>query len=1094
MSRLLLSAIAGVLAAASFGGAISNKDSAKQAKCEYEVIDLKEKVMASYYNSLDEDRKAEISFEQFSEGYYKSQTNIKEYTENVNNSAPKLAPMRANSSVTSPFNDYYDGEYMISNNHPDRRHLGNYSAPCTVANPTVYRYEDLPYEPNYNHPLVSTWYDYVEPGDIVIDPVFRGGTFADELITHSGIVEDIAKPYYNKDGGVSTFIRTIEAEPSGVRYGILDDERVLNYGTMVYRVHWVSQDGIAAAVNFCRAQLGKVYALTAGGVPSINQSHWYCNELVFAAYYHQGVNICETTAYDNYPGTNPSYIGFIAGTMIFNSDNVENRYIGSLPDAPSVTYRGRANSKYNFRIHNYDNSAVTVKYPKSSASFSEAITNAADSSKNYTVTIAANGSYDVSIPNAGILANAVVFSIETEGRRFMTLCTQLNNDVCSNFQYIFSDKISDDPVEPEQPTTARTVSGSKFVIFTPENYEYRCHGGSEWYELDFEFSISDVVPQYAWETVRYVSWQDFTWGNLSGENFSYNSEMGTYHMHAYMNNATPYGGAFLINFTYETNDGLDYISLSGNYRTSFVAGEFPNADGLVVTAHYRNGTSRVISRPNEKLEIYSSNYDIDHPGTYEYTVKYTERGITATKTYNVTVTSKPIFDYISLEGEYQTEFVVGDYFNHEGLRIIGHFSNNTTKDLTNYTSVYDTQINMNQAGNYGVHIYTTYDGYTRSGYYSIKVLSQPALHSISLGGNIKTSFEYGESFNSQNLVVTGHYTGDREYTIDRNNSNLIINSSNYNSLKAGTYTINVQYTENGVTVNASYQVTVAQPVVDYIVVDGDFQTVFEVGDEFNTDGLEVYAYLVTGQCVEVDYFEIDDSDVDMDVPGTYIVEVYGTFNGMTEWDFYEIEVVEPTPVLTAIALTGNYQTTFEQGDEFNADGLMVIAQYDNGNVAIVDTAVINSNLANMNQPGTYPIVVSYTENGVTMTSAYIITVTEKEEFEQPTLESITLSGSYKKSFELTDAFTYDGLIVTAHYSDGSSQEVTDFEVDSSAYNGMKKGTYTIEVSYTENGVTAYASYKVAVRYVKASIGDLIRPYDPIIEIPDPGPIFGGGKF
>lgn len=43
--------------------------------------------------------------------------------------------------------------------------------------------------------------------------------------------------------------------------------------------------------------------------------------------------------------------------------------------------------------------------------------------------------------------------------------------------------------------------------------------------------------------------------------------------------------------------------------------------------------------------------------------------------------------------------------------------------------------------------------------------------------------------------------------------------------------------------------------------------------------------------------------------------------------------------------------------------------------------------------------------------------------ENPVLESISLSGNYETSFFVNDTFSYDGLVVTAHYSDSSKKIV-----------------------------------------------------------------------
>ena len=89
-----------------------------------------------------------------------------------------------------------------------------------------------------------------------------------------------------------------------------------------------------------------------------------------------------------------------------------------------------------------------------------------------------------------------------------------------------------------------------------------------------------------------------------------------------------------------------------------------------------------------------------------------------------------------------------------------------------------------------------------------------------------------------------------------------------------------------------------------------------------------------------------------------------------------------------------------------------------------------------------------------------ITATYKAVAIETTLSSITLSGNPKTIFEVGDTFSYEGLVVTAHYSDLTSAAVTGFTVSSPDMSTA--GTKTITVSYTEGGVTKTATYQITV--------------------------------
>ena len=92
---------------------------------------------------------------------------------------------------------------------------------------------------------------------------------------------------------------------------------------------------------------------------------------------------------------------------------------------------------------------------------------------------------------------------------------------------------------------------------------------------------------------------------------------------------------------------------------------------------------------------------------------------------------------------------------------------------------------------------------------------------------------------------------------------------------------------------------------------------------------------------------------------------------------------------------------------------------------------------------------------VTLTAVYGVVPVAK------TLESITLSGTQQTEFEVGDTFSYEGLVVTAHYSDTTEAVVTGYTV--SGYDMATAGTQTVTVSYTEDGITKTANYSITVK-------------------------------
>ncbi len=163
--------------------------------------------------------------------------------------------------------------------------------------------------------------------------------------------------------------------------------------------------------------------------------------------------------------------------------------------------------------------------------------------------------------------------------------------------------------------------------------------------------------------------------------------------------------------------------------------------------------------------------------------------------------------------------------------------------------------------------------------------------------------------------------------------------------------------------------------------------------------------------------------------------------------------LEAPKTLTSITLSGTYPITFHQGDKFSSDGIVVTAHYDDATEKEVTGAIFSG--YDMSTTGSQTVTVSYTENEVTKTATYSITVKAPA-----TLASISLSGEYPTDFTKGDEFSSDGIVVTAHYDDETEKEVTGATF--SGYDMNTAGVQTITVSYTENEVTQIATYDITV--------------------------------
>ena len=145
----------------------------------------------------------------------------------------------------------------------------------------------------------------------------------------------------------------------------------------------------------------------------------------------------------------------------------------------------------------------------------------------------------------------------------------------------------------------------------------------------------------------------------------------------------------------------------------------------------------------------------------------------------------------------QTEFRWNEKFKFGG-KVNAKFEDGTEKAVTTGYTIDSTAFKVGKAGEYDIVV--SYGGkeYT----YQVTVAQAP-LSALEVTG-MKTEFNWGEEFVFDGQVKTKYANGDLE-AIDE--SKYVVDSSAFDSQKAGTYAIEVVYTENE-SIKARYEVTV----------------------------------------------------------------------------------------------------------------------------------------------------------------------------------------------------------------------------------------------------------------------------------------------
>ncbi|GEM_PF-875643 len=319
---------------------------------------------------------------------------------------------------------------------------------------------------------------------------------------------------------------------------------------------------------------------------------------------------------------------------------------------------------------------------------------------------------------------------------------------------------------------------------------------------------------------------------------------------------------------------------------------------------------------------------------------------------------------------------------------------------------------------------------------------------------------YGTSYRDVHVSLTNdtHITGTGE------NITLTITGST-NSLYINSYTITYGDPSSG-------GVDPEEVVLSSISVSG-MTTTYEVGDTFSFDGILKATYS-DGNIETV----IPDSvsTPDMSTSGNKTITVTYSSGDITKTTSYTIYVAEKQLVLSSIELNGQ-TTSYYVGDKFSFTGTCTARYVDT--VAGKNVTPTSVSTPDMTTAGNKTITVSYTENGVTKTATYTISV------QAVTLTSITLGGL------TTEYYVGDSLVkptVTATYNNGTTAVVTEQATfagfDSSAavssqtitvsFGGLSK-TYTVSIS--EKPAPSESGYVKVTSTSDVTAGDYLIVYE-----------------
>jgi len=149
---------------------------------------------------------------------------------------------------------------------------------------------------------------------------------------------------------------------------------------------------------------------------------------------------------------------------------------------------------------------------------------------------------------------------------------------------------------------------------------------------------------------------------------------------------------------------------------------------------------------------------------------------------------------------------------------------------------------------------------------------------------------------------------------------------------------------------------------------------YNVGDTLDLSDIVTTAHF-TDSSSETVQGTYDTQNVNMLVAGTYNIGVSYTFNGVTETASISITVADTQTKALASLSASKSVVQYTVGDNLDTSDITATATYTDSTSADVSSSVqIDTSQVDMSTAGTYPIGVSYAEDGVTKSATINITV------------------------------------------------------------------------------------------------------------------------
>ena len=374
----------------------------------------------------------------------------------------------------------------------------------------------------------------------------------------------------------------------------------------------------------------------------------------------------------------------------------------------------------------------------------------------------------------------------------------------------------------------------------------------------------------------------------------------------------------------------------GDYKDSFLTG-------------YDNWAAKEYT-VNSDLYIYAT-------GTFPAADLESNKAVT----YSDSTSNKLLTDITLDTSNAISAFERGSAFDPAGLVVTATYNDGPDSEIALNNANLTFAYNFNNVGKATVTVTYKENGVSISKSYEVNVTL--TLDSITVTHlPTKINYDVGDIFDSDGLVITAYYKDGSSQTVTPTS----ISSPDMSS--SGSKTVTVTYTENEITKQITFTISVAVSLTGIEITSAPTKTTYVVGEQFDSTGLVVIATYSNEDEVEIHSYQLSGFDSSNPVANQTITV---TYEGKTVT--FTVKIIQ----ISSITVTAPDKTEYYVGEQFVSTGLVVTATYNDVSTRQVTGYTLtdeNGNTIDMSTAGTKTVKVTYVESNLTKTATFTINV------------------------------------------------------------------------------------------------------------------------